>query len=132
MLPEPDARTDAVAKDIVDAAVKVHRTFGPGLLEDHYRAALVAELRARGHRVFVNFPAQVKYGTLVLRKRYILDVVVDEAVVVELKIAREIHPRHKAQASSYLAATGYQLALLLNFQAPRMKDGICRIIRSRA
>lgn len=131
MLPEPSREADDAARETVDAAIHVHRQLGPGLLESHYREALAFELRRRGRDVKIEVPAPVRFEGVVLRKRYFLDMLVDDVLVVEVKAARWMPPTAVAQASSYLAATGYQLALLLNFHAPRMKDGIRRVVRSR-
>ncbi|HUR69619.1 MAG TPA: GxxExxY protein [Candidatus Thermoplasmatota archaeon] len=130
-LPEPSPRANDAAREVVDAAIQVHRMLGPGLLESHYREALAHELRRRGRTVEIEVPARVRYEGKTLRKSYSLDMRVDGELVVELKATPKLLPVHLAQTSSYLAATGHHLAILLNFHAPRMKDGIRRVIRSR-
>ena len=130
MLPEPPADVDDAAREVVDAAITVHRALGPGLLESHYRAALARELQDRGRRVEIEVPVVARCHGVPLPRKHSLDMRVDGVLVVEIKAVAAFHPRMFAQTSSYLAATGHQLALLLDFHAPRMKDGIRRIIRS--
>lgn len=129
--PEPSAEADAAAREAVDAAIAVHRKLGPGLLESHYREVFVDELRRRGRNVEVHRKVPVVVDGRALKKSYQLDVRVDGCLVVEIKAVAAIHPRHLAQTRSYLALTGHQLALVLNFHAPLMRDGIRRVIRSR-
>lgn len=129
--PEPSLEANEAAREVVDAAILVHRVLGPGLLESHYREALAHELRRRGRRVEVDVPVRAHFGDAILSKRYFLDMRVDDILVVEIKAVSQIIPVHRAQTSSYLAATGHQLALILNFHAPLMKEGIARIIRSK-
>lgn len=104
---------------IVGAAMEVHRILGPGFLEAVYQAALALELTLRG----INFEQHVKlpvYYKGELIGNYEADFVIEGKIILELKAVTKLHPRHKAQAIHYLTATGYKLAILLNFGTPSL------------
>jgi len=114
---------------IIAAAIEVHRHLGPGFVEPIYELALRAEFEARGTRFAKQEPVRVYYkGVLVGKHR--LDMVVEDCVVVELKAVEELSSVHRAQALSYLRATGLEVALLLNFAKPTLREGIARIVCS--
>jgi GxxExxY protein len=113
---------------VVDAAIVVHSALGPGLLESAYEACLAHELRARGLRVVTQLPLPVTYRGAQIELGYRLDVLVDDAVLVEVKAAAKLLPIHEAQLLSYLRLGGYRLGLLINFHVPRLKDGIRRLV----
>ena len=105
---------DKVTHLIIDCIITVHQTLGPGFLESVYRRALVIELRKRGLQVEVEKEIVVFYdGQEIGRHR--LDLVVNAAVILELKTVEDLAQAHYAQARSYLKATGIKLALLVNF-----------------
>ena len=106
---------------IMQAAFEVHNKLGPGFLESLYEKALVIELKAQGHRVEQQKQVIVRYKDQTIGK-HILDLVINELVVLELKAVSEIVPIHKQQALSYLKATGLQLALVINFGASRVQS----------
>jgi GxxExxY protein len=99
---------------IVGAAMEVHRILGPGFLEAVYQAALAHELALRGIRFeqFKRLPVMYKE---ILVGDYVADFVVEDKVILEIKAVSELHPKHEAQAINYLTATGFRLAILLNF-----------------
>jgi GxxExxY protein len=99
---------------IVDAAMEVHRILGPGFLEAIYQAALAHELAVRGIR-FEQFKRLPVYYKGVLVGEYEADFVVEDKIILEIKAVSKLHPRHEAQAIHYLTATGFRLAILLNF-----------------
>ncbi len=121
-------RKNEVSGIIVDAALKVHSALGPGLLESAYETCLMHELRKRGLTVEAQVPLPVIYDGVRLECGYKLDLLVENAVIVELKAVENVLPVHKAQLLSYLRLSGKQLGLLLNFCAPLMKNGIYRIV----
>jgi GxxExxY protein len=123
----PD-RVNQVAKEVVDAAFKVHSSLGPGLLESVYQACMVHELRKRGLRVEPESPQPIVYDGIRLEEGYRLDLVVEQCVVVELKAVETVLPVHKAQLLTYLKLSGYRLGLLINFNVPLIKDGIQRLV----
>jgi GxxExxY protein len=116
------------AKQLVDAAVAVHRELGPGLLEHAYVQCLAFELRARGQRVETQKPLTLRYRGKDMGLAYRLDMVVGGLVVVELKAVGDLLPIHEAQLLSYLRLGNYKLGFLLNFKVRRMRDGIRRMV----
>jgi GxxExxY protein len=117
---------DAIAREIVDAAFRVHKTLGPGLLESVYEVCLVHELHKRGLQVDRQVSLPVIYDNLRLDAGLRLDLLVNKTVVVELKAVEMLLPVHKAQTLTYLKLTGHRLALLINFNVPLIKEGIVR------
>ncbi len=113
---------------VVDAAIKVHTAVGPGLLEGAYEGCLVHELRKRGHLVVQQLALPVLYDGICIDLGYRIDVLVDGAVVVEVKSVGKLAPIHNAQLLSYLKLGGYKVGLLLNFNVPHLKDGIRRVV----
>ena len=113
---------------VVDAAIKVHTALGPGLLEGAYEGCLVHELRKRGHLVVQQLSLPVLYDGICIDLGYRIDLLVDGGVVVEVKSVGKLAPIHNAQLLSYMKLGGYKLGLLLNFNVPRLKDGIRRIV----
>ena len=115
-----------ISGQIVDAAMKVHSALGPGLLESAYEACLLFELHRRGLKAARQVELPVVYEGVRIDVGYRLDLLVEDAVVVELKAVEEISPVHKAQIISYLKLGGYKLGLLINFNVLHLKDGITR------
>lgn len=123
------ATEESAARSVVDAALKVHTQLGPGLLESVYTACLAQQMALRGHSVRLEVPVPVVYEGLKLEAGFRMDMLVDECLVVEVKAVEAIHPIHEAQVLSYLKLSNRRLALLLNCNVVRMKDGIRRFIR---
>jgi GxxExxY protein len=117
-----------VARQIVDAAYKIHSTLGPGLLESAYQAVLVYELQRRGLRIEAETPMPVVYEGIQLDVGFRADLIVEEMVIVELKSVEQIVPVHKKQLLTYLRVADKRLGLLINFGAPLIRDGITRIV----
>lgn len=117
-----------ISADIVDAALGIHKKLGPGLLESVYELVLVSELERRGHEVKSQVPVRFEYNGKVIENAFRIDVLVDDAVVVELKSTETFVPVHAKQLKTYLALTGHRLGLLLNFGMEYMKNGIKRIV----
>lgn len=120
---------EAVGKEIVDAAFKVHSKLGPGLLERVYEICFCYELQKRGLKVERQVPVPVVYDELVFDEGFRADVVVEDLVLVELKAVLELHPVHKAQTLSHMELLHKRLGYLINFHVVRIKDGIHRCIR---
>ncbi|HWJ16810.1 MAG TPA: GxxExxY protein [Gemmatimonadaceae bacterium] len=121
-------RLNQVSGEIVDSAVNVHGVLGPGLLESAYEVCLAYELRERGLSVRTQIPLPVVYKGIRLEQAYRLDMLIEEAVVVENKTLAAIHPVHEAQLLTHLKLSGHRLGLLLNYYVPFMRDGIKRIV----
>jgi GxxExxY protein len=116
-----------VARTVVDAAIKVHTSLGPGLLESVYEACLAHELGQRGHRVERQLSLPVHYDGMTVEAGLRLDLLVEQRLVVELKAVEVLLPIHTAQLLTYLKLGNYPLGLLLNFNVAHMKDGIKRL-----
>ena len=117
-----------IAREVVDAALKVHKTLGPGLLEKPYHECLFYELRTRGFRVVNEKWMPLVYEDLYIDHAFKIDLVVEDKVIVEVKSVSEIAGIHMAQTLTYLKVGGYKLGLLLNFNVEMMRDGIKRVI----
>lgn len=116
-----------ISGSIVDAAMEVHREFGPGLLERVYEAALAKELSLRGFSSRRQVASHVIYkGEILDEEAYRIDLLVEESVVVELKTVPTLLPIHEAQLHTYMKLSGKHLGLLINFHVPLLKDGIKR------
>lgn len=116
-----------VARIVVDAAFKVHTTFGPGLLESAYLLVLKHELERRGLKVEMEKPIALVYEGLELPEAFRADLIVEGLVIVELKSVEALADVHKKQLLTYLKLTKLRLGLLINFGAPRIKEGIVRV-----
>ncbi len=112
---------------IIDAAMEVHRELGPGLLERVYEAALAKELELRGITAIRQVPAPIIYKNELLdEEAYRVDLLVEEAIVVELKTVAALLPIHEAQIHTYMKLSNKCLGLLINFHTSLLKDGIKR------
>ena len=118
---------DRIAKEVVDAAFKVHSSLGPGLLESAYETCLAHELTKRGYRVERQKAQPVIYDGLEIKVGYRLDLLVEDLIIIELKAVEQLAPIHQAQLLTYLKLSSKQLGFLMNFNVPMIKDGIRRI-----
>ena len=116
-----------IAKEVVDAAVKVHTKLGPGLLESVYEAVLARELERRGLSVERQIPIPIEYEGLRFDEGFRADIIVDGKVILELKSVEQLAKVHHKQLFTYLKLADKRLGLLLNFGADLMKEGIKRI-----
>ena len=118
---------DQVARQIIGAAIEVHRHLGPGFLESVYEKALVYELGLRGLACQQQMPVTIRYKDLAISGQR-LDLLVEPGIVVEIKSIDALLPIHSKQVVSYLKGTGHRLGLLINFNVPVLKQGIQRIV----
>ena len=112
-----------VTEAIIGAAIEVHKHIGPGLLESAYRESLRYELLNRGYIALQEVPLPLTYKGLKLDCGYRLDLLVNDAVIVEVKSVSDLAPIHEAQLLSYLKISGGKLGLLLNFNVKMLKHG---------
>lgn len=117
-----------LSNKIIGAAIEVHKNLGPGLLESIYEECLCHELNLRGFSIERQKPLPITYKDKLLDCSYRLDIVVEGAIVLELKSCEIIEPIHKAQLLTYLKLSGFSLGLLLNFNVSVMRDGIVRVV----
>jgi GxxExxY protein len=117
---------DPRTSSIIAAAIDVHRCLGPGLLESAYEECLCHELRLRGRSFRRQVELPVSYKGLQLDCGYKIDLVVDDAVILELKCGESILPVHEAQLLTYLKLSGKRVGLLINFNVQLLTQGIRR------
>ena len=125
---EDRASLDQLSRTIITMAIKVHSKLGPGLLESVYRTCLAHELRNAGLQVLAEQVVPVFYDELQLDDGYRLDLLVNDAIIIEVKAVERILPVHVAQLLSYLRLSDKRLGLLLNFNAPRLVLGLKRVV----
>jgi GxxExxY protein len=119
---------DEIGRLIVDAAVRIHREVGPGLLETVYEVILAHELRRSGLQVERQVPIPVTYEGLRFDEGFRADLIIGKKVIVELKCAERLSNAHKKQLLTYLRLTDKRLGFLLNFSEALMKHGITRTV----
>ena len=113
---------------VIGAAIEVHKVLGPGLLESAYEECLCHELGLRKIRYERQKELPVEYKGVKLDCGYRLDILVPDQLIVELKACEILQPIHEAQLLTYLKLTGIKVGLLINFNAPVLKDGIRRLV----
>jgi len=120
---------EVIGADIVDAAIKVHKFMGPGLLESVYEECMAHELSVgRGLIIARQVELPIQYDKVTLDSRLRIDLLVENKVIIELKAVEKILPIHEAQLITYMKLSGVKLGYLLNFNVLRMKDGIRRML----
>jgi GxxExxY protein len=112
--------------EIIGAAIEVHRYLGPGLLESAYTKCLMRELSLRGMRFKHECPLPVAYKGVRLDSGYRVDLLVEDAVVVEVKAVESLAKIHEAQLITYLRLGGWTVGLLINFNVDVLRNGIRR------
>ena len=117
---------EGLTEQIIGAAIEVHRSLGPGLLESAYEECVCHELSIRGLSFRRQQPLSVSYKGVNLDCGYKLDIVVEGKVVLELKCVEKILPIHEAQLLTYMKLGGFKVGLLLNCNVPVLKDGVVR------
>jgi len=113
---------------IVDCAILVHKSLGPGLLESAYEECLQYELNACGLRTFKQVPMPLIYKEKKLDIGYRIDLLVEDKVVIEVKSVDVLNPVHQAQIMTYLKLSGCRVGLLINFNVQFLKEGMRRVI----
>lgn len=119
---------EKIGKQIMDAAFEVHSELGPGLLESVYEICLVEELKERGLTVERQVKLPVVYKDKILQKEFIIDILVEKCVIIELKAVEMLLPVHEVQTLTYMKLADMKLGYLINFNVPLIKQGIKRKI----
>jgi len=119
---------EELATQAVDAALVVHREFGPGLLESAYRDCMVLELTLRGMAVERELNLPITFRGHTLPNAYRVDLLINKTFLIELKAVESLHPIHRVQLNTYLKLLRLPLGLLINFNVPLIKDGTHRIL----
>jgi GxxExxY protein len=117
-----------LTKQIIGAAIEVHRHLGPGLLESSYETCLAYELQQLGLSFERQKALPLMYKEISLDHGYRIDLLVEKKVIVELKVVEQLTNIHEAQVLSYLRFSGCQIGLLFNFNVALLKDGIRRLV----
>ena len=115
-----------LSEAIIGAAIEVHKYLGPGLLETVYEICLVEELERRGLKVQQQVRLPLYYKEQLTKKFFVIDLLVENEIILELKATDKILPIHEHQLMTYLKLTQKNLGLLINFNVPRLADGIRR------
>ena len=121
-------RENEIATIVVDAALRIHKTLGPGLLESVYQAVLNYELQKRGLRVAQQVGLPVQYEGVNLDLGFRVDLIVGNKVIIEIKSVEALAPVHRKQLETYLRLTNLRLGLLINFNVELIKHGIQRVV----
>ena len=121
---------EEVGSKIVHAAYEVHKELGPGLLESVYEYCLVKELKAQHLKVENQVRMPLMYKGEALEKEFVMDILVENRIVIELKAVEEIQPIHEVQLLTYMRLADKRLGYLINFNVPLIKQGIKRKVNS--
>ena len=119
---------NSIATLVVDAAFKIHKSLGPGLLESVYQATLSYELEKRGLSVRQQVGLPVYYEALKLEIGYRVDLIVSDKVIIEIKSVEALALVHRMQLLTYLRLANLRLGLLINFNVERIRNGIYRVV----
>ena len=117
-----------LSRKIINAAMEVHTYHGPGMFESIYADSLLIELHERGFKVDTEVLIPIDYKGIPLNKYKKIDMIIENAIVLELKAVDVILPVHKKQLLTYLRISHRKLGLLINFNTEHLKDGITRVI----
>jgi len=117
-----------IAYKIIGCAIEVHKQLGPGLLESVYEKCLIDELKSQRFKVERQIPVPVYYKGKDLGTNLVLDLLINDLVVVELKAVEKVIPVYKAQLLSYLKLTGKPKGLLINFHCENIKDHLVPLV----
>ena len=119
---------DGLSNRVIGCAIEVHRHLGPGLLESTYRQCLAHELKLNGIAFRMEHPQPVEYKGIRLDCGYRLDLLVEDALIIDLKSVEEFKGIHEAQLLTYMKLAGVKVGLLMNFNVTKLKDGIRRFV----
>jgi GxxExxY protein len=123
-------KMNALSKEILDAAISVHKEMGPGLLESVYECCLVKELSLRNIKAVSQVQLPLYYKGELLNKEFRIDILVENEIILELKSVDELLPVHDAQIISYLKLANKKLGFLINFNESLMKNGFNRFVNN--
>ena len=119
---------DDLSRHVIGCAIEVHRTLGPGLLESAYEQCLAHELKLNGIAFKIQWPLPIQYKGIHIETGYRVDVLVEDALILELKSVEKIMGIHEAQLLTYMNLARVKTGLLINFNVKRLKDGISRLV----
>jgi GxxExxY protein len=121
---------DAISGDVVDLAIKLHRALGPGLMESVYETVLAGKLAGMGYSVARQFPIDIEFEEMRFERAFVVDLLVDGRLVIEIKSVDALHKAHAKQLLTYIRLMKQPVGLLLNFGGETMKEGIRRLVNN--
>ncbi len=121
---------NALSYKIIGAAIEVHKTLGAGLLESIYETCLIEELRLNGIKVQLQFGLPIIYKGKRLNKNYVIDLLIEDVIIIELKCVDKLKLVHQVQLVSYLKLANKRLGFLMNFNVDKMINGIKRKVNN--
>jgi GxxExxY protein len=121
-------QADMLSPDVIGAAIEVHKSKGPGLLESIYERCLLHELKLRNHQAQTQGIVKITYKDLVFEENLRYDILVDKCLLIEGKCVDRILPIHKAQLMSYMKLLDIPIGLIVNYKSIVLKNDICRLI----
>jgi iron complex transport system substrate-binding protein len=119
---------EEVSGDVLDVAMQLHRTLGPGLLESVYEVIMAAKLAEMGYPVARQQPVDIEYEGLHFPSAFKIDLLVDERLLVEVKSVEQLHAAHAKQLLTYLRLSRQPVGLLINFGGATLKEGVRRLV----
>ena len=119
---------DRISGDVLDAAIKLHRELGPGLLESVYETLLAAQLVRMGYRLTRQHPVDIEYDGLRFEAAFRIDILVEDRLLIEIKSVDQLHAAHAKQLLTYLRLTKQPVGLLINFGGATLKEGFRRLV----
>ena len=123
-------RADELSRQVIGAAIEVHRLKGPGLIESIYEKCLMRELFLQNIRATQQLVVPIEYKGYTFEEPLRLDLLVDDSLLIELKVVTKVLPIHKAQLMSYMKLMNIPLGLLINFNELRLIDGVHHLMLS--
>ena len=123
---------EEISGDVIDAALKLHRDLGPGLLESVYEMVLAGMLAQRGYRVERQRPIDIDYAGLHFAAAFRIDILVEDRLLVEIKSVERLTAAHAKQLLTYLRLTEQPVGLLINFGGATLKEGLKRVVNGHA
>jgi GxxExxY protein len=122
-----DDGTGGLSKDVIGVGIEIHRKFGSGLLENAYHLPMLWALEKRGFKVDFERALSIEYEGKVVPRAYIIDLVVENKLLIEIKSVAAILPIHLAQVTTYLSLSGIQVGLIMNFNVRILVEGTKRV-----
>ena len=121
---------DSVSSDVIEAAIRIHRELGPGLLESVYEMVLAGSLERKGYSVDRQKPIDIEFDGMRFPNAFRIDLMIDDRLIIEIKSIERILPVHAKQLLTYLRLTDQSVGLILNFSGETMKEGIRRLVNN--
>ena len=117
-----------ISGDVLDAAIKLHKELGPGLLESVYEMVLAGQLTKMGYAVARQVPVDVEFDGMRFEAAFRIDILVEQRLLIEVKSVDQLHASHAKQLLTYLRLTKQPLGLLINFGGATLKEGFRRLV----